>query len=79
VRDQGERRSGIVTFTRDGTDAAAIRRALSELSINVSVSSPSSTLLDAERRHLPPLVRASVHYLTTEAELDRITAAVAAL
>ena len=79
VRDQGERRSGIVTFTRDGIDAAAIRRALSELSINVSVSSPSSTLLDAERRHLPPLVRASVHYLTTEAELDRITAVVAAL
>jgi len=79
VRDQGEHRCGIVTFTRDGVDAEVVRRALAAQSINVSVSAPSSTRLDAERRHLPPLVRASVHYLTTEDELDRLTAAVAAL
>jgi selenocysteine lyase/cysteine desulfurase len=79
VHDLGTRRSGIVTFTKDGHPAGEVRQALARQGINVSVSEPSSTRLDADRRHLPPLVRASVHYLTTEAELDRVTAAVAAV
>jgi selenocysteine lyase/cysteine desulfurase len=79
VHDLGTRRSGIVTFTKDGHPAGEIKEALAGQGINVSVSEPSSTRLDADRRHLPPLVRASVHYLTTEAELDRVTAAVAAI
>jgi cysteine desulfurase / selenocysteine lyase len=79
VHDLGVRRSGIVTFTKDGHGAGEVKRALAGQGINVAVSDPSSTRLDAERRHLPPLVRASVHYLTTEAELDRVTAAVAAM
>lgn len=77
VHDRGERRCGIVTFTKEGVDAADIRRALAAGRVNVSVSSPSSTLLDAERRRLPPLVRASVHYLTTHDELDRAASLVA--
>jgi cysteine desulfurase/selenocysteine lyase len=79
VRDRGLRRCGIVTFTKEGVDAEAVRRTLARRKINVSVSSPSSTLLDAELRRLPPLVRASVHYLTTDAEVDRLIAAVAGL
>ena len=79
VHDLGTRRSGIVTFTKDGHPAGEIKEALAGQGINVAVSEPSSTRLDADRRHLPPLVRASVHYLTTEAELDRVTAAVAAI
>jgi selenocysteine lyase/cysteine desulfurase len=79
VHDRGERRSGIVTFTKEGLGADDIRRALARQAINVSVSLPSSTPLDAGRRGLPPLVRASVHYLTTDDELDRTAAAVAAL
>jgi cysteine desulfurase / selenocysteine lyase len=79
VHDLGTRRSGIVTFTKDGHPASEVKQALAHQGINVSVSEPSSTRLDADRRHLPPLVRASVHYLTTEAELDRVTAAVAAM
>jgi cysteine desulfurase / selenocysteine lyase len=79
VHDLGTRRSGIVTLTKDGHPAGEIKEALAGQGINVSVSEPSSTRLDADRRHLPPLVRASVHYLTTEAELDRVTAAVAAI
>jgi cysteine desulfurase / selenocysteine lyase len=79
MHDLGTRRSGIVTFTKDGHPAGEIKEALAGQGINVSVSEPSSTRLDADRRHLPPLVRASVHYLTTEAELDRVTAAVAAI
>jgi selenocysteine lyase/cysteine desulfurase len=79
LHDLGERRSGIVTFTREGLGADHVRRALAAQAINVSVSMPSSTPLDAGRRGLPPLVRASVHYLTTDDELDRTVAAVAAL
>lgn len=78
VHDRGERRCGIVSFTKDGVDAATVRSALRRRSINVSVSVPSATLLDARRRRLPPLVRASVHYLTTPDELEAATAAVAA-
>ncbi len=79
VRDRGGRRSGIVTFTKEGVDADEIRGTLAADRINVSVSAPASTLLDAEQRHLPPLVRASVHYTTTDDELDRLAAAVAAV
>jgi cysteine desulfurase/selenocysteine lyase len=79
MHDLGTRRSGIVTFTKDGHPAGEIKEALAGQGINVSVSEPSSTWLDADRRRLPPLVRASVHYITTEAELDRVTAGVAAI
>jgi len=79
MHDLGTRRSGIVTFTKDGHPAGEIKEALTGQGINVSVSEPSSTRLDADRRRLPPLVRASVHYITTEAELDRVTAGVAAI
>lgn len=79
VRDRGTRRCGIVTFTCEEVEADAVQRALAGAGVNVSVSVPSSTRLDAAQRGLPPLVRASVHYLTTEAELDLATATVADL
>jgi selenocysteine lyase/cysteine desulfurase len=79
VRDLGRHRSGIVTFTVDSVAADDVQSLLRGQGINVSVSEPSSTRLDAERRRLPPLVRASVHYVTTDAELDRLTGAVADL
>ena len=78
VHDRGRRRCGIVSFAADGTDAEAVRAHLAAEGINVSVSDPSSTLLDARARGLPPLVRASVHYLTTDDELDTAVRAVAA-
>jgi cysteine desulfurase/selenocysteine lyase len=76
VHDLGRHRSGIVTFTVDGVAAGDVQARLRSQGINVSVSGPSSTRLDAERRRLPPLVRASVHYVTTDGELDRLAAAV---
>jgi cysteine desulfurase / selenocysteine lyase len=76
VHDLGRHRSGIVTFTVDGVAADEVQGRLRSQGINVSVSGPSSTRLDAVRRRLPPLVRASVHYVTTDAELDRLAAAV---
>jgi len=75
VRDQGRVRCGITTFTAEQMEANAIRAALRERAVNVSVSPPSSTRLDAETRSLPPLVRASIHYYNTEDEIDRFVAA----
>ncbi len=47
--------------------------------INLSVSRPASTPYDAQRRNLPDLVRASVHYFNTGDELDRFVGALEAL
>jgi cysteine desulfurase / selenocysteine lyase len=79
VHDVGERRCGIVTFSQEGIEAPDVRHRLGEQGFSVSVSAASSTLLDFDRRQLPPLVRASVHYYNTDDELDRFAAAVAAL
>ncbi|WP_437762715.1 aminotransferase class V-fold PLP-dependent enzyme [Sorangium sp. So ce281] len=78
VRDLGERRCGIVTFTRAGEDATAIKARLGAQAIHVSVSTASGTLLDFEDRGIPDLVRASVHYYNDESEIDRFVAALAA-
>lgn len=59
VRDLGPDPAAIVTFTLDRMDAASVAARLADRGINVSVSSPSSTPIDSERRHLPDLVRAS--------------------
>ncbi|MFP4227753.1 MAG: aminotransferase class V-fold PLP-dependent enzyme, partial [Salinivenus sp.] len=75
VRDQGRVQCGITTFTAEQMDAEALQSALRDRNINVSVSPPASTRLDADGRDLPDLVRASVHYYNTEAEIERFTQA----
>jgi selenocysteine lyase/cysteine desulfurase len=72
VRDLGVVRGGIVSFTMRDVEAAAIKAALRAASINVSVSPARGTLLDMRARGLRDVVRASVHYYNTEAELDRL-------
>ena len=79
VRDLGVERCGIVTFTHQRLDATAIASMLAEQAINVSVTTPNSTLLDARSRGLDDMVRASVHYYNTEREVARFVSAVAAL
>jgi selenocysteine lyase/cysteine desulfurase len=79
VRDIGRVQCGIVTFTLEGVDALDIKAALATRRINVSVSNPSSTLLDASRRNLPPVVRASVHYYNDDAEIAQLLEAVTIL
>lgn len=76
LRDAGRLRCGIVTFDIDGHDASDLKRALRDRSINVSVSVPNSTLLDARTRSLPCMVRASVHYFNTDDEIGRFVEAV---
>ena len=70
VHDLGRDPAAIVTFSIEGRDAESIKAELTRSGINVSVSHPSSTLLDANARHLPALVRASPHYYNTEDEVD---------
>lgn len=79
VRDLGPDPAAIVTFTLDRLDTAVVASRLAERGINVSVSAPSSTPIDGERRKLPDLVRASPHYYNTEAEIERLVDAVRVL
>ena len=75
VDDVGREKCGIATFHTDSTEASPLHAALRERNMNTSVSTPNSTRLDAEARDLPDLVRASVHYYNTEAEIGRFAAA----
>lgn len=79
VRDLGERLSGIVSFTVDGWEPGALRDALAERSVTVTVSHRSSTLLDMSARHLDAVVRASPHYFVSPADADRFLSAVRTL
>ena len=79
VHDKGLRRCGIVTFTVDGVHSSEVQRRLSAQRINTMVSPVTSGQLDLPARGLGDLVRASVHYLNTEDELDRAADAAAAL
>ncbi|MEN8115137.1 MAG: aminotransferase class V-fold PLP-dependent enzyme [Actinomycetota bacterium] len=77
VRDIGAVQGAIVTFTKNGREAADIKQALHNESINVSVVTPYSARFDMEARALSNLVRSSVHYFNTEDEIDRLIEAVA--
>ena len=79
LHDIGKRKCGIVTFSVAGIEAAEIETRLRENRIHVSVSSPFSTLIDATRRQLPDLVRASVHYYNQETEIDALASCIKAI
>lgn len=70
VLDKGERPSGIVTFTVDGHEPAAIKEAAREHDVNINVANPVAHGYDPHAA--PAAVRASVHYYNTENELDRL-------
>jgi selenocysteine lyase/cysteine desulfurase len=79
VGDLGAERCGIVTFAVAGREPAQVRAALAEAQINVSVASRDYTPLDLAERASGGLVRASVHYYNTEAEIERVCATLAAI
>jgi len=79
VRDVGAVKCGIVSFTVEGVAPQEVRRRLSEQHINVSVSIPEYTLLDMRSRNIDALVRTSVHYYNTEAEIERFCQALASI
>ena len=71
VRDLGEKKCGIITFTVDGLDANTVSQKLRQKKINTSVSLAEYARLDLEERKINSLVRSSVHYYNTEEEIDR--------
>jgi selenocysteine lyase/cysteine desulfurase len=79
VRDSGAQLGAITTFTVDGIEAATVHDRLREAGINVGVSIPSLARLDLPHRGLGDVVRASVHYVTTEVELDLLIGQLAAI
>jgi cysteine desulfurase / selenocysteine lyase len=76
LTDEGEVKCGIVTFRHARLGADQIKAALGAAGINVSISSGSGMRLSYLARGLGALVRSSVHYYNTEAEIDRFVARV---
>ena len=76
VHDLGAERCGLVTFNVEGVTATEVQSRLAESRINVSVALEESSRLDLGGRHLPELVRASVHYYNTEDEIEQFCDAV---
>nr|WP_283805199.1 aminotransferase class V-fold PLP-dependent enzyme [Bradyrhizobium sp. CCH1-B1] len=70
LHDLGRDRAAIVSFAVRGLASEAIRSELTQRAINVSVSKPNSTLLDASARNLPTVLRVSPHYYNSEDEID---------
>jgi cysteine desulfurase / selenocysteine lyase len=79
VRDRGQQLCAITTFTVEGMRAEDVADRLRVEDINVNPSTATSAQLDLPHRGLDAVVRASVHYVTTEEELDRFTRCLAAI
>jgi cysteine desulfurase/selenocysteine lyase len=76
VHDLGATKGGIVTFAHERIGAEELKSALHQMRINTETSSVFSTRYDMEARGLTKLVRASVHYLTTELEIDMLVSTI---
>lgn len=75
LQDLGQHQSGLVSFTVANKIPADVCAYLAAQHINTSYSSLEYTYLDMESRQLKQLVRASVHYYNTEADIDKLCAA----
>ena len=79
VLDQGSERSGLVAFNLAGQEASAVQRALAAQGVVIGSNGVSYTPLDMNARGLSQIARASVSYLTTEAEIGKLLDSVRAL
>ncbi len=72
VLDQGQERSGLVSFNVAGQDAVSVQRAMAAQGITIGSNGVPYTPLDMQARGLTQIARASVSYLTNDAEIDRL-------
>jgi len=79
LRDAGRMHCAIVSFTIEGLEPRETVTALRTQGINIGASDPDSTLLDAEARALPVVLRVAPHYYNTEADIEQLIAALKAL
>ncbi|WP_420993080.1 aminotransferase class V-fold PLP-dependent enzyme [Cupriavidus sp. 30B13] len=79
VLDQGRERSGLVAFDLAGHDPLDVQRRLAAQGISIGSNGVSYTPLDMNARGLGQIARASVSYLTTEAEIDKLLDSLRAL
>jgi cysteine desulfurase/selenocysteine lyase len=77
VRDLGNERSGLVSFTVEGLGAQEVRARLAREQITVGVNGVPYTPLDMTARKLTEIIRASVSYFNTDEEIERLAVAVA--
>lgn len=68
-------RSGLVSFTLAGHDAAGVKAALAAQGIRVSANGQPYTPLDMQARGLDAVLRASVSYLNTAQDFERLAQA----
>ena len=72
MHDQGAQQAGIVTFSIAGYEPDSLRATAHAHGINIWSTPANMARLDFDPRGLESVVRASVHYFNTEAELDRL-------
>jgi selenocysteine lyase/cysteine desulfurase len=70
VYDEGIVRSGIVTTATPAVPSQRLQEVLAVHHIAATYTEAGSSRWDVERRRLPNLLRLSVHYTTTPAELE---------
>lgn len=72
VLDLGTERSGLVAFNVAGLDASHVQRSLAERGVTIGSNGVAYTPFDMESRGIQKISRASVSYLTTDAEIDKL-------
>jgi cysteine desulfurase / selenocysteine lyase len=77
--DNGSERSGLVAFNAVGREPPALQTALAEKGISIGISGVAYTPLDMRARGLDQVARASVSYLTTDAEIAMLADALRAV
>jgi selenocysteine lyase/cysteine desulfurase len=76
VRDRGTVRTGIVTFTVEGLDAAHVVRGIKAQGVNVSYSPREYAVRDFDAHGITGMVRVSPHVYTDDSDLDALLHAV---
>ena len=71
IHELSEPRSGIVTFSKTGAEAAALQSHLYQRGINTSISKRNNARLDLDRETQGDVIRASLHYYNTSSEIER--------